>query len=127
MFKGHIQSGQWDDGVLELSNMPIDFVLSAREVVVMDESEYADLIAERDKWKSAYEEDDIRTNGLCDKVTKLQDENKRLKALLEHSKTQLEYDELQAENAHLQKRLDYYLNKSAYISCPKCGCLIKNI
>ena len=34
---------------------------------------------------------------------------------------------LQAENILLQKKLDYYLNKSTYISCPKCGCLIKNI
>jgi len=35
----------------------------------------------------------------------LQAENARLKALLEHSKTQLEYDELQAENAKLKKAL----------------------
>jgi len=33
-------------------------------------------------------------------------ENARLKALLSHSKTQLEFDELQAENAQLQKRLE---------------------
>ena len=38
----------------------------------------------------------------------LQDENARLKALLEHSKTQLEYDELQAENAKLKKALKRY-------------------
>ena len=30
-------------------------------------------------------------------------ENAKLKALLSHSKTQLEYDELQAENAELKK------------------------
>ena len=35
----------------------------------------------------------------------LQAENARLKALFEHSKTQLEYDELQAENAKLKKAL----------------------
>ena len=33
----------------------------------------------------------------------LQAENARLKALLEHSKTQLEYDELQAENDKLKE------------------------
>ena len=43
----------------------------------------------------------------------LQDENARLKALLEHSKTQLEYDELQAENAKLKELL-----KAA--DCPNC-------
>ena len=73
MFKGQILSGDWDKGILELENMPKDFVLSLRKLVVMEESEYADLIADRDKWQTAYEEDDIRTNGLCDKVTKLQE------------------------------------------------------
>ena len=33
----------------------------------------------------------------------LQDENARLKALLEHSKTQLEYDELKAEYDKLKR------------------------
>ena len=36
----------------------------------------------------------------------MDDEIARLKALLSHSKTQLEYAELQAENAQLQKRLE---------------------
>jgi len=36
----------------------------------------------------------------------LQAENARLKALLEHSKTQLEYEWIEAENAKLQKRLE---------------------
>jgi len=39
---------------------------------------------------------------------RLQAENARLKALLENSKTQLEYDELQAENAKLKKALKRY-------------------
>jgi len=34
---------------------------------------------------------------------------------------------LQAENILLRKKLDYYLNKPACITCPKCGCVIKNI
>ena len=38
----------------------------------------------------------------------LNNEIARLKALLEHSKTQLEYDELQAENAKLKKALKRY-------------------
>jgi len=40
------------------------------------------------------------------KANALQDENARLKALLEHSKTQLEYDELQAENVKLKEHTD---------------------
>jgi len=34
-------------------------------------------------------------------------ENAKLKALLSHSKTQLEYDELQAENAKLKELVEY--------------------
>ena len=42
----------------------------------------------------------------------LQDENARLKALLEHSKTQLEYDELQAENDKLKADLLFLSNRA---------------
>ena len=42
-------------------------------------------------------------NEAEDKIIKLQSENARLKALLENSKTQLEYAELQAENDKLKR------------------------
>ena len=48
----------------------------------------------------------------------LQDENARLKALLEHSKTQLEYDELQAENEKARLfRLEVQEAVEALIGC----------
>ena len=46
MFTGHIQSGNWDTGVLDISGMPKDFVLSARNLVVMEECEYHELVSE---------------------------------------------------------------------------------
>jgi len=75
MFTGHIQSGNWDTGVLNISGMPKDFVLSARNLIVMEEKEYHEIVSEMFKWKNAYEEDDIRTNGLCEKVQRLTAEN----------------------------------------------------
>jgi len=76
MFIGQILSGNWDTGWLEITGMPKDFVLSARKLVVMEEKEYHELVSDRCKWKNAYEEDDIRTNGLCEKVQRLTAENK---------------------------------------------------
>ena len=71
MFIGQILCGNWDTGWLEIMGMPKDFVLSARKLVVMEEKEYHELVSDRCKWKNAYEEDDIRTNGLCEKVQRL--------------------------------------------------------
>ncbi len=51
---------------------------------------------------------DAKNRDLQKRIDEIQDENARLKALLEHSKTQLEYDELQAENAKLKKALKRY-------------------
>ena len=76
MFIGQILSGNWDTGWLEITGMPKDFVLSARKLVVMEEKEYHELVSDICKWKNAYEEDDIRTNGLCEKVQRLTAENK---------------------------------------------------
>ena len=83
MFTGQILSGDWGKGILEIEDMPADFVLSARKLVVMEEGEFADLVAERDKWISAYEEDDIRTNGQCDKIKHLTYENAILKKAIQ--------------------------------------------
>jgi len=88
MFTGQILIGNWDMGCLEITGMPKNFSLSARKLVVMEEKEYTELVAERDKWQSAYEEDDIRTNSQCEKFTRLEAENKakdeRIKELQEY-------------------------------------------
>jgi len=47
MFNGKILSGDWDKGWLEITGMPKNFVLSARRLVVMEESEYAELVETR--------------------------------------------------------------------------------
>ena len=49
MFTGQILGGDWGRGWLELKDMPKDFVLSARKLVVMEEDEYAELAAARKK------------------------------------------------------------------------------
>jgi len=54
----------------------------------------------------------------------LQDENARLKALLSHSKTQLEYDELKAEYAELKgliKELLLAIPECCWRKCWNCG------
>jgi len=38
-----IQSGNWEDGTLTLSDMPKHFILSARAVVVLEVDEYYNL------------------------------------------------------------------------------------
>jgi len=44
-----IQSGNWEEGILVLSGMPEDFVLSARTLIVMEEGEYVKLLRTRPK------------------------------------------------------------------------------
>ena len=36
MFKANIIGGNWEDGTLQLSGMPISFVLSARKLIVLE-------------------------------------------------------------------------------------------
>lgn len=43
MFKGKIITGNWEEGTLEVSGMPENFILSSREVVIMEKAEYEDL------------------------------------------------------------------------------------
>jgi len=65
------------------------------------------LTAERDKWRDAYEEDDIRTNGLCEKVNRLTAELKAkdeiLRELLAYAEEGLLIDEHLA--AHIVQAL----------------------
>lgn len=43
MFKAKIITGNWEEGTLEVSGMPETFILSSREVVIMEKDEYEDL------------------------------------------------------------------------------------
>jgi hypothetical protein len=49
MNKMKILAGCWDEGTLDLVGMPESFILSARELVVMEVEEYDALVAEHDK------------------------------------------------------------------------------
>jgi hypothetical protein len=40
MLKMRIQQGDWEEGTLGLKNMPTSFILSSRELVVMEVEEY---------------------------------------------------------------------------------------
>ena len=46
MFDARIITGCWEDGIIELSGMPEDFILSNRTVVVAEKEEFAKLQAE---------------------------------------------------------------------------------
>ncbi len=46
MFKGKIISGCWDEETIELKGMPKDFILSARQLVVLEVEEYEKLQAQ---------------------------------------------------------------------------------
>lgn len=47
-YKMKILSGNWQDGELVLKNMPKEFILSARELVVMEIPEFENLQKQRD-------------------------------------------------------------------------------
>jgi len=54
--------------------------LTGAEIRLLEACKEIDrLTADRDKWQSAYEEDDIRTNGPCEKVRRLSIENEAFK------------------------------------------------
>lgn len=57
MFKAKIISGCWDEESIELSGMPKDYVLSARQLIVLEESEYEGIVAALEK-----------VLGLCNKL-----------------------------------------------------------
>jgi len=63
-----------DEKKPEPTKLQTDFIFEKMQ------NEIDRLTADRDKWQFAYEEDDIRTNGLCEKVERLDAENKELKA-----------------------------------------------
>ena len=46
MIMASILSGEWDTGILQLSGMPKDYVLSARKLMVLEIDEYDELQAE---------------------------------------------------------------------------------
>jgi len=51
MFKGKIITGCWEEGTIELKGIPKDFILSARELVVLEEKEHKQLQTDLDKAK----------------------------------------------------------------------------
>ena len=55
MFKGKIITGCWEEGTIELKGIPKDFILSARELVVLEEKEHKQLQADLDKAKAENE------------------------------------------------------------------------
>ncbi len=53
MFEAKILSGIWDEEIITLKGMPKDFVLSARNLVVLETEEYAELQAENKQLRKA--------------------------------------------------------------------------
>jgi len=85
MFDARIITGCWEDGIIELSGMPEDFILSNRTVVVAEKKEITKLQAkvtrleeERADWIRRHNDKAVKLQTAQAEVNRLEEGLKRI-------------------------------------------------